>query len=131
MSCGAGGGVVPKGKRPRPRMCNTTASLGWQNLELGSHSLLTFPCVPLLTGPVRSTCDQDSQEDRLSWVCGLILVFFVKINGHCLGTLLVEREKVIQRISYSTLMLYQLLFRGWGRPKVLEDAIFTPKKSRR
>jgi hypothetical protein len=36
---------------------------------------------------------QESQDDQLSPVCSLILVFFVQIKEHCLGTLLIEEEK--------------------------------------
>lgn len=86
--------------------------------------------MPRLTSPARSTGDQDSQEVQLSWGCGLTLEFFVRIKEHRLGTLLVERKKSYSKaITLHTPVMSVII--GWGRPKVLEVAIFTPKKSRR
>lgn len=71
---------------------------------------------------------QDSQEDPLSRVLGLKLVFFVKIKGHYPGTLLMEEGKEITLHSPAM----PVIIRGKkGRGKVLENAVCTPKKSRR
>lgn len=46
-----------QGQEATSRMCNTTASLGWLDLELGLHCLLAFPCVPQLSSHMRSSHD--------------------------------------------------------------------------